>query len=610
MANIQEETTTPRPDNTKDNKLFLRLNKWLYDTENHPSETLYREQSEEDYEFYAGRQDDADVIEALSKLKRPNTTYNEVKPKIDLLIGLGSQIRLEANVVPTEVTDEPLAELMHNTIKHYKRKLKIPRKEGKCFEHSVKGGRSYLHYYVDSSNPFKRIIKAKVLKGYECYKDPDSSEYDMSDARFFFVNKWVHEDEIKQYWPGFEGQAAKGSTSVKGMPDYFDAASEKYRLVEAWWREVKEVKWFVNPVTGKQEYLLVDDFNKFNALIKEGLEVETPEGKKTFKNPEGVSALTGYKRLIYFGVMTGSGILQWGISPYRHENFPYIQFGAYEDDNKNRFFSATNQMKDPQRGLNTMRRQLTHLLQTAPKGILLHEAGAVLNIDDYEKRSADPTFHMELKKGGLKQIDFTKQPQISPIYGQLDATNKQAMKDASGVQDPLMGVQTYSREPGITMQIRQESSFAVLFTLFDNYNESRYLSTEMLMSLIQQYVTEEEVIRIEGPNGWQLMQINNQMNRQTEGFNDVTAAEFDLIIDEEAQSKSTRLAIAKMLTDFSQNNPGTIPPDVILEYASIPFSVKQRIREYQEMMRQWELKKIEKEIELKNAGKQGGKSDG
>ncbi|MGW8178618.1 MAG: portal protein, partial [bacterium] len=161
-----------------------------------------------------------------------------------------------------------------------------------------------------------------------------------------------------------------------------------------------------------------------------------------------------------------------------------------------------------------------------------------------------------------------------------------------------------------SMQMRQESSIAVLFILFDNYNESRYLSTEMLMSLIQQYVTEEEVIRIEGPNGWQLLQINSQINRQNEGFNDITAAEFDLIIDEEAQSKSTRLAIAKMLTDFSQNNPGTIPPDIILEYASIPFSVKQRIREYMAEMRAWELKKIEKEIELKNAGKQGGTADG
>ena len=267
-------------------------------------------------------------------------------------------------------------------------------------------------------------------------------------------------------------------------------------------------------------------------------------------------------------------------------------------------------MKDPQRCLNTNRRQLTHLLQVAPKGILVHEAGVVLDIDDYEKRSSDPTFHLEVVKGGLKKIDFTKQPQISPIYQGLDATNQQAMKDASGVQDPMMGVQTYSREPGISMQMRQESSIAVLHILFDNYNESRFLSTELLMSLMQQYVTQEEVIRIEGQQGWELMSINSQLNPEGPDFNDITAAEFDLIIDEQAQSRSTKLAIAKMLTDFSQNNPGTIPPDVILDYTAIPFSVKQRIKEYQELMYQRELEKIELEFRLKNAGKTGGTSDG
>ena len=65
-----------------------------------------------------------------------------------------------------------------------------------------------------------------------------------------------------------------------------------------------------------------------------------------------------------------------------------------------------------------------------------------------------------------------------------------------------------------------------------------------------------------------------------------------------------------MLTDFSQNNPGTIPPDVILEYTAIPFTVKQRIREYQELMYQRELEKIELEFKLKEAGKTGGTSDG
>lgn len=605
MANIQKRTTVDMPEDER--KIFDKLNKWLSDTESHPSETKYREESLEDYQFYAGDQDSDDVLAKLATLKRPATVYNEVKPKIDLLIGIGSQMRLDMNVIPVGTEDEALSELMHNTIKHFKRKLNLDRKEGRCFEHCIKSGRSYLNFYIDTSNPFKKKIETKVYRGYDCYKDPDSTEYDMSDARFFFANKWLTEEEIKQFWPDFDGSAAGTGSSVEGMPDFFDVTAEKYRLVEAWWREIKEVIWFVNPVNGKQEYLFPPDFKKFSNAIMEGIEMPMPDGSmRKFQNPDGVQGISAHKKIVYFAIFSGSGILRWGITPYTHDMFPFIQFGAYEDDNNNRFFSAITMMKDPQRGLNTMRRQLTHLLQTAPKGILLHEAGAVLNIEDYEERSADPTFHMELSKGGLNRIDFTKQPQISPIFQVLDATNQQAMKDASGVQDPMMGVQTYSREPGISMQMRQQSSIAVLNILFENYNESRKLSTKMLMSLIQQYVTQEEVIRIEGQNGWQLMKINSQLNPQGPDFNDITAAEFDLIIDEESMAQSTRLAIAKMLVDFSQNNPGVIPPDVIMDYTSIPFSVKQRIRVYQEEMYQRQLQMMEKEMQLKNAGKKQG----
>ena len=65
MANIQEHTTTDMPE--KDKEIYLKLTKWLYDTENHASETLYRSESKGDYEFYAGDQDTADVLDAASK---------------------------------------------------------------------------------------------------------------------------------------------------------------------------------------------------------------------------------------------------------------------------------------------------------------------------------------------------------------------------------------------------------------------------------------------------------------------------------------------------------------------------------------------------------------
>ena len=147
--------------------------------------------------------------------------------------------------------------------------------------------------------------------------------------------------------------------------------------------------------------------------------------------------------------------------------------GAYMDDNRNNWFSAITMMKDPARGVNTIRRQLVHMLNTSPKGILIHESGAVLDIEEYEKRGSDPTYHMEVASGKLDKVKFTNQPQINPIYESLDAVFTQGMKDTSGIQDSLMGVQTTSREPGVTVRMRQETGIAVLYVFLHNITRTR-----------------------------------------------------------------------------------------------------------------------------------------
>jgi hypothetical protein len=162
-----------------------------------------------------------------------------------------------------------------------------------------------------------------------------------------------------------------------------------------------------------------------------------------------------------------------------------------------------------------------------------------------------------------------------------------------------MGIQQTSREPGVTVQLRQQTGFAVLFILFDNFRESRLECGRILLSFIQQYVTDAEMIRVQGPQGAQLMQINSQMNPEVDGFNDITTGHYDLEIDETIENASMRLAVAQMLTDFSHNNPESIPPDLILEYANVPFTVKQRIREIWENQAKLQQENIDADRALK-----------
>lgn len=595
---IEQKLVTP------DHRLLLD---WLSDWENSTPETEFRKVSQEDYRFYAGIQDTDEVLELLADQKRPASTYNEIKPKIDMLLGMAAQTRFEPDVVPVGFEDDVLAQIMKSVLKHYTKKSKtnLLRKELECFEHCVKAGRSLLYFYINKENPFKPDIKCKRIPGSNFVLDPQGTEYDMEDHRGLFIDKWLTEEDIKAFW-GDKVDIARirnhaGQGSGMGYPLFFNEQDDLYRIVEAWFRKWIKVRWFENPLTGVVEYLTIPEFKKFEEALRNGIPVS--EDGRIFQMDQ-VPFEESMMRHVHYMIFTDVFQIEANPSPFRWKGFPASLFGAYKNDYKNNWFGSITMMKDPQGALNTMRRQLSHLLQTLPKGLLQHEVGAILNIEEYEERSADPSFHLEIAKGQFDKVKFNPQPPISPLYQQFDAVMHQSIKDSGGIQDDLMGIQQTSREPGITVKMRQDAGFAVLYMLFQNFKDSRLESGRILMSLIQQYVREPEVIRITGPEGKQLMQINTQMNPELEGFNDVSAGEYDLEVDESLETTSIRMAVAQLLTEFSQNNPGAIPPDVILDYTNIPFTVKQRVKAAweEQIRREEEAREMEVAVELAKAG--------
>ena len=581
--------------------LLLKLQRWVTDAENSTSESSWREVAQEDYAFYAGEQDTVEVVEILESQSRPTSTFNEVKPKIDKLVGLADQVRRVPTALPVTREDEALSELINGVLKHFRYSQSISDKEMDCFEHTVKSGRSFLYFHIDRANPFEPEIKVTRLAGRDVLIDNDFVGYDINEARYVAISRWFKEEDILAHWPEFSASDVRQmETSVSTYtPSYFDELKELYRLVEVYYKVPERVVWFFNPLTEKHEHLSRKEWRDFKKAIEAG--VTLPDGRTITEVPLAVESV---KNTVYYAIFSGGVLLESGKSPYNYDGYPVVLYGAYKAEDDNRWFGAVTMMKDPQRSLNTMRRQLSHLLQTAPKGILIHETGAILNLDEYDTRSAEPNFRLEVIRDGLNRLKFSDQPQISNIYGILDGTFQQSMKDVSGIQDPLMGKQTSSREPGVTARLRLESNIAVLYILLRNFRISRIQGGKVLLALVQQYATSARVVRIEGENGMQLLDMNTKFNPQVEGFNDISAGKFDLLIDEAAENATMRREIAQMLMELNHNNPDSIPPDVIMEYIDLPVSAKTRVKEYNEARLEREYNLRMAEIEAKTKGKE------
>jgi hypothetical protein len=564
---------------------------WLAEAETDKSESIWRTEAELDYSYYAGKQDTQEVIDTLTEQKRPTSVFNTIFPKINMLCGMAAQANRAPYLFPVGQEDSALTELMNGTFKHYRRQCKVKRKENECFEHMVKSGRSILHFYIDKTNMTRPKIKTTRIDARDVWLDPKCKEYDLSDARFIFVDKWFTSQDIKVMWPDLDyGSIKTFSTTNPRSTSFYNPGTDMYRITECWYRKYERVVIYKDPISGKTETTTPAEFSAMKKAMKQGVEMDG----NVVQLPN-IESYSTFEKKVYYQIFSGPFILEGGASPYKLQEFPYFLFGAYKDDTENRWFGVVSMMRDPQKTRNTLRRQLVHLLQTSPKGILIHEVGALLHPDDYAEHSSEPNYRMELNKGFFEKVRFSDQPQISPVYGQMDEVLNQDQKDISGAQDSLLGIQTTGREPGITAKLRVDTGMAVLYTLFDNAYHSRINAAKFFMSLIQQYITYEDLIRTDQET---FMRINTQDNRAVEGFNDITALDFDISVDEAVDNQTMRMQIAQLLTDISQQAPESIPIEIILEYSDLPFTVRQKVQEYQAMMMAREDAKFNAEIAL------------
>ncbi len=109
---ITENSTSYAEILGEDSDDLLLLNKlidFMQEAEGSIPEITWNETASEDYDFYAGTQDAKEVIATLTSQNRPTSVFNEIKPKIDMLIGMADQVRMEPTLLAVGHEDEPMA---------------------------------------------------------------------------------------------------------------------------------------------------------------------------------------------------------------------------------------------------------------------------------------------------------------------------------------------------------------------------------------------------------------------------------------------------------------------------------------------------------------------
>lgn len=159
-----------------------------------------REKSEKCQDYFDDKQWTDDEVAKIEKRGQPVSTFNEIKPKVNTMLGLEKQTRKDPKAFPRTPGDEQAAQAATDVIRYVcedtnwddkrsqaAKDLAVP---GTC---SIMVGLKQTRVGVDPD--IRRIAWDRF------YYDPASSEFDFADAKFMGIVIWMDLDDAVRKYP-------------------------------------------------------------------------------------------------------------------------------------------------------------------------------------------------------------------------------------------------------------------------------------------------------------------------------------------------------------------------------------------------------------------------
>jgi hypothetical protein len=145
------------------------------------------ERETEDFRFALGEQWSAEDKAKLEEAGFKPFTDNRIQPNLFLLTGLERQNRTDFKAFPEGDEDSLKADIATALFKDANKKSGFQYKSSDQFKDGITCGESHLELYLDyTDNLINGKPCWKKVDGNMLFPDPDSREYDFSDARFVF----------------------------------------------------------------------------------------------------------------------------------------------------------------------------------------------------------------------------------------------------------------------------------------------------------------------------------------------------------------------------------------------------------------------------------------
>jgi hypothetical protein len=213
-------------------------------------------------------------------------------------------------------------------------------------------------------------------------------------------------------------------------------------------------------------------------------------------------------------------------------------------------YGAIRRVRDLQQDLNKRASKAQFLLNSNQ---LFMEEGAVKNIDEARDEAGRPDGVIEYRPG--KKLEIRRDTDAATGQIQMMAMNAQSIQKSGGVADENMGRQT-NAVSGEAIKARQLQGSVVTTEPFDNLRLATQVQGEKQLSMVEQFYSEEKVIRLTGARGSIEWVKINQPEQQPDGsvryINDITDSMADFVVQEQDYAGTLRQVMFDSLNKMAQ----------------------------------------------------------
>lgn len=527
-----------------------------------------------DCDFYDNMQWDPEDAQILRDRGQMPLVFNEVSPMVDWLIGTERRTRVDWRVMPRTEDDVELADVKTKVMKFVADINRVQFVRSRAFADAIKAGVGWIDDGV-RDDPTQDILYSKYEDWRNVLWDSASYEHDLSDARYLFRWRWVDEDVALMMFPERQDvirQAVEdsqhaamsdweedtwysaeelisgsktGTLRASGSGMMVDAKRRRVKLIEAQYRKPAQAKIIADgPLKGTF-------FNERDGALMNAL------------GQVGGSIIDKVVMRVHMAVMTESHLLGMGPSIFRHNRFSLTPVWCYRRGRDRLPYGVIRRVRDIQQDLNKRASKALWMLNTNQ---IIADEGAT---DDWNtlRDEADRPDGLLIKKAG-KELLIRRDTDAATGQIQMMTLDAQSIQKSAGVSQENMGRQT-NAVSGEAIKARQLQGSVVTTEPFDNLRLSVQVSGEKQLSLVEQFYTEEKVVRLSGAKGaleWVKLNVPEMQADGTVRFiNDITASAADFIVSEADYAGTMRQVMFEALNQLATR----LPPEVALRLMTI-----------------------------------------